>query len=55
VSRERGVWFSTTGIVPYTRITSHDVRQGPVMRMAGILMLPARTTGYSGQAAGNPD
>lgn len=51
MSWKRGVWFRTTGIVPYNRITSLDVRQGPVMRVLGISTLAVQTAGYSGQAA----
>jgi len=50
VSWKRGVWFRTTGIVPYNRITNIDVRQGPVMRFLGISTLAIQTAGYSGQA-----
>lgn len=50
MSWKRGVWFQTTGIVPYNRITNIDIRQGPVMRMLGISTLAVQTAGYSGQA-----
>jgi uncharacterized protein len=50
MSWKRGVWFRTTGIVPYNRITNIDVRQGPVMRLLGISTLAVQTAGYSGQA-----
>jgi membrane protein YdbS with pleckstrin-like domain len=46
----RGVWFRTTGIVPYNRITNLDIRQGPVMRRLGISSISIQTAGYSGQA-----
>jgi len=46
----RGVWFRTTGIVPYNRITNLDLRQGPVMRWLGISTIAIQTAGYSGQA-----
>jgi hypothetical protein len=46
----RGVWFRTTGIVPYNRITNLDIRQGPVMRRLGISSISIQTVGYSGQA-----
>jgi uncharacterized protein len=45
----RGVWFRTTGIVPYNRITNLDLRQGPVMRRLGISTISIQTAGYSGQ------
>lgn len=47
---KRGVWFRTTGIVPYNRITNLDLRQGPVMRWLGISSIAVQTAGYSGQA-----
>ncbi len=50
ISWKRGVWFRTTGIVPYNRITNIDIRQGPVMRALGISTVSLQTAGYSGQA-----
>jgi membrane protein YdbS with pleckstrin-like domain len=50
ISWKRGVWFRTTGIVPYNRITNLDIKQGPVMRALGISTLAIQTAGYSGQA-----
>jgi len=50
INWKRGVWFRTTGIVPYNRITNLDVRQGPFMRYLGISTLAIQTAGYSGQA-----
>jgi membrane protein YdbS with pleckstrin-like domain len=50
INWKRGVWFRTTGIVPYNRITNLDVRQGPFMRVLGISNLALQTAGYSGQA-----
>ena len=49
ITWKRGVWFRTTGIVPYNRITNLDVRQGPFMRYLGISSLAIQTAGYSGQ------
>jgi membrane protein YdbS with pleckstrin-like domain len=46
----RGVWFRSTGIVPYNRVTNIDIRQGPVMRALGISTLSIQTAGYSGAA-----
>jgi len=51
MSWKRGIWFRTTGIVPYNRITNLDIRQGPVMRVLGISTLAIQTAGYSGQVA----
>ena len=50
ISWKRGVWFRTTGIVPYNRITNLDIRQGPLMRMFGMSTLALQTAGYSGKA-----
>jgi membrane protein YdbS with pleckstrin-like domain len=50
MSWKRGVWFRTTGIVPYNRITNLDIRQGPLMRFFGIHTIAIQTAGYSGQA-----
>ncbi|MEI7857688.1 MAG: PH domain-containing protein [Methanomicrobiales archaeon] len=47
---KRGVWFRTTGIVPYNRITNLDLKQGPVMRWLRISTLSIQTAGYSGQS-----
>jgi membrane protein YdbS with pleckstrin-like domain len=60
MSWKRGVWFRTTGIVPYNRITNLDVKQGPVMRFWGSRSLrsrqpviPARQCRRSGLKAWN--
>jgi membrane protein YdbS with pleckstrin-like domain len=50
INWKRGVWFQTTGIVPYNRIVNLDLRQGPLMRFLGISTLAIQTAGYSGQA-----
>lgn len=47
----RGVWFKTTGVVPYNRITNIDVSQGPISRTMRIATLMIHTAGYSGQTA----
>ena len=49
ITWKRGVWFRTTGIIAYNRITNLDVRQGPFMRFLGISNLSIQTAGYSGQ------
>ena len=46
----RGVWFRTTGIVPFNRITNLDLKQGPLMRFLNISTISIQTAGYSGQA-----
>ena len=43
----RGVWFRTTGIVPYNRITNVDIVQGPLMRLFHISNLKIQTAGSS--------
>jgi membrane protein YdbS with pleckstrin-like domain len=43
----RGLWFKTTGIVPYNRITNIDISQGPLSRSFGISSLKIQTAGYS--------
>jgi hypothetical protein len=50
INWKRGIWFRTTGIIAYNRITNLDVRQGPFMRFLGISNLSIQTAGYSGQA-----
>jgi membrane protein YdbS with pleckstrin-like domain len=45
----RGVWFKTTGIVPYNRITNIDITQGPISRNLKIAALKIQTAGYSVQ------
>ncbi|MDY0267064.1 MAG: PH domain-containing protein [Methanimicrococcus sp.] len=45
----RGVWFRTTGIVPYNRITHIDIVQGPIMRFFKISNLKIQTAGNSGK------
>jgi len=47
VSWQRGVWFRTTGIVPYRKITNVDVSQGPLSRRLGIASVKLQTAGYS--------
>ena len=44
---KRGVWFRTTGIVPYNRITNIDIVQGPIMRLFHISNLKIQTAGSS--------
>ncbi|MDR2854709.1 MAG: PH domain-containing protein [Methanomicrobiales archaeon] len=48
---KRGVWFWTTGIVPYNRITNVDIVQGPVMRLFHISSLRIQTAGASADGA----
>ena len=56
INWKRGVWFRTTGIVPYNRITNLDVRQGPFMRMLKISNLAMQTSRIFGTgSARDPD
>ena len=47
VSWRRGVWFRSTGIVTYNKITNIDVTQGPLSRRKGVASLKVQTAGYS--------
>jgi membrane protein YdbS with pleckstrin-like domain len=46
ISWERGVWWRQTGTIPYDRITSVDIFQGPLSRLLGISVLKVQTAGY---------
>ncbi len=54
VTWKRGVWFHSTGIVPYNRITDISIVQGPIMRLFGISHLKIQTAG-GGTAKGSPE
>ena len=43
ITWRRGVWFKSTGIVPYNRITNIDIIQGPVSRHFVISSLKIQT------------
>lgn len=47
ITWQRGVWFKTTGIVPYQMVTNIDIGQGPLSRRLGIGSLKVQTAGYS--------
>lgn len=47
ITWKRGVWFHSTGIVPYNRMTDVNIVQGPVMRKFGISHLRIQTAGTS--------
>jgi membrane protein YdbS with pleckstrin-like domain len=51
ISWERGVWWRQTGTVPYDRITSVDIFQGPLSRLLGISVLKVQTAGSPAQTA----
>jgi membrane protein YdbS with pleckstrin-like domain len=44
----KGVWWKTTGVVPYNRITNVNIYQGPLSRRFGLGRLAIQTAGYSG-------
>jgi len=49
---ERGVWWRMKHTVPFGRIMSVDVIQGPVSRMLGIATVDVYTAGYTGVRGG---
>jgi len=49
---EHGVWWRLKHTVPYARIMSVDVAQGPISRMLGIATVDVYTAGYTGVAGG---
>ena len=51
ITWERGVWWRKNGMIPYNRIATVDVIQGPLSRFFGISTIRVQTTGYP---AGSP-
>jgi len=49
---EHGVWWKLKHTVPYARIMSVDVAQGPISRRLGIATVDVYTAGYTGVAGG---
>ena len=49
---EHGVWWRFKHTVPYARIMSVDIAQGPISRMLGIATVDVYTAGYTGVAGG---
>lgn len=49
---ERGVWWKMKHVVPYSRVMSVDVIQGPISRAFGIGSVHVHTAGYTGPAGG---
>lgn len=49
---ERGVWWKMKHTVPYARVMSVDVIQGPLSRKFGIGSVQIHTAGYTGPAGG---
>ena len=49
---ERGVWWKMKHVVPYARVMSVDVIQGPISRRFGIGSVQVHTAGYTGRMGG---
>ncbi|MFH1821447.1 MAG: PH domain-containing protein [Methanobacteriota archaeon] len=49
---ERGVWWRMKHVVPYARVMSVDVIQGPISRRFGLGSVNVHTAGYTGPAGG---
>jgi membrane protein YdbS with pleckstrin-like domain len=52
VVAERGVWWKMKQVVPYARVMSIDVIQGPISRHYGIGSVQIYTAGYTGPKGG---
>ncbi|MEM2878809.1 MAG: PH domain-containing protein [Candidatus Hadarchaeales archaeon] len=50
---ERGVWWKMKHAVPYARVMSIDVVQGPISRKFGVGTVDVHTAGYTGPAGGS--
>ncbi|MEM3404340.1 MAG: PH domain-containing protein [Nitrososphaeria archaeon] len=48
----RGVWWKMKHVVPYSRVMSVDIIQGPISRFFGIGSVHVHTAGYTGPAGG---
>jgi len=49
---ERGVWWKMKHVVPYARVMSVDIIQGPISRHFGVGSVNVHTAGYTGPAGG---
>ncbi|MDI6643362.1 MAG: PH domain-containing protein [Candidatus Hodarchaeaceae archaeon] len=49
---ERGVWWKMKHVVPYARVMSVDVIQGPISRHFGVGSVHVYTAGYTGMRGG---
>lgn len=49
---ERGVWWRVKSTVPYARVMSVEVVQGPISRRLGIATVDIYTAGYTGVSGG---
>ena len=52
VTVERGVWWRMKHVVPYARVMSVDVIQGPISRHFGVGSVHVHTAGYTGLRGG---
>lgn len=50
---ERGVWWKMKHVVPYSRVMSVDIIQGPISRKFGIGSVQVHTAGYTGPSGGS--
>lgn len=50
---ERGVWWKMKQMVPYGRVMSVDVIQGPISRRFGLGSVQVYTAGYTGPRGGS--
>lgn len=50
---ERGVWWKMKHTVPYSRVMSLDIVQGPISRRLGMATVDVYTAGYTGVAGGS--
>lgn len=48
----RGVWWKMEHAVPYARVMSVDIVQGPLSRRFGVASVDIYTAGYTGQVGG---
>jgi len=49
---ERGVWWKMKHVVPYARVMSIDIIQGPISTRFGVGAVHVHTAGYTGPAGG---
>lgn len=49
---KKGVWWRMKHTVPYSRIMSVDIVQGPISRWLGHASVDVHTAGYTGQSGG---
>lgn len=49
---ERGVWWKMRHVVPYARVMSVDIIQGPISRHFGLGAVHVHTAGYTGSMGG---